>query len=500
MTKTTQTKSSIKGFIWMFFGNAFDNISQFVIIAVLARLLTPEDFGVIGIILLFVNFSNIFNQMGIGAAIVQMKHITKEHISLSYTLSIVFGIVIGILFYVLAPYVGQFFNLDSLEAPIRFFSFFFPLKSFNSVSLSILQRELKFSAIVKSHSIAYLLGYGLTAIVLALLGFGLWSLIYGQLAILIVQTIILLVYTKPRFSLFNSKKVYKDLLFFGSGYTLDTNFNFFAENSDNIIVGKFLGATSLGIYSRAFQFLSLPASFFGKIYDNVLYPILSSKQDDTEKLSYFYIFSISFCLLVLFPVSLMLLLNAELLVRILLGDQWLDVIAPFQILIIGFCFRFGTRINKSFLKSLGLVYKGALYQFIFASLMISLCMIGVTYYGIIGVSVAVLIATVANYLQVAYRIQKLLDFDFKYFLGLHLKTFINYIPLYLITFLTLYYSSNIYVIIAITCIVLIPICYLLFKHKNSIFRNEHNTVMFNQLVDNSPKIVNTVITKLRLKK
>jgi len=458
MTKTTQTKSSIKGFIWMFFGNAFDNISQFVIIAVLARLLTPEDFGVIGIILLFVNFSNIFNQMGIGAAIVQMKHITKDHISLSYTLSILFGIIIGIVFYVLAPYVGQFFNLDSLEGPIRFFSFFFPLKSFNSVSLSILQRELKFSAIVKSHSIAYLLGYGLTAIVLALLGFGLWSLIYGQLAILIVQTIILLVYTKPSFSIFNSKKTYNDLLFFGSGYTLDTNFNFFAENSDNIIVGKFLGATSLGIYSRAFQFLSLPASFFGKIYDNVLYPILSSKQDDTEKLSYFYIFSISFCLLVLFPVSLMLLLNAELLVRILLGEQWLDVIAPFQILIIGFCFRFGTRINKSFLKSLGLVYKGALYQFIFATLMISLCMIGVNYYGIIGVSVAVLIATVVNYLQVAYRIQKLLDFNFKYFLGLHLKTFINYIPLYLITFLTLYYSSNIYVIIAITCIVLIPIC------------------------------------------
>jgi PST family polysaccharide transporter len=438
--------------------------------------------------------------MGIGAAIVQMKHITKEHISLSYTLSIVFGIVIGILFYVLAPYVGQFFNLDSLEAPIRFFSFFFPLKSFNSVSLSILQRELKFSAIVKSHSIAYLLGYGLTAIVLALLGFGLWSLIYGQLAILIVQTIILLVYTKPSFSLFNSKKIYNDLLFFGSGYTLDTNFNFFAENSDNIIVGKFLGATSLGIYSRAFQFLSLPASFFGKIYDNVLYPILSSKQDDTEKLSYFYIFSISFCLLVLFPVSLMLLLNAELLVRILLGDQWLDVIAPFQILIIGFCFRFGTRINKSFLKSLGLVYKGALYQFIFASLMISLCMIGVTYYGIIGVSVAVLIATITNYLQVAYRIQKLLDFDFKYFLGLHLKTFMIYIPLYIIAFLTLYFNANMYVTIATTCIILIPTCYILFKHENSIFHYKHNTVMFNQLVDNSPKIVNKIAIKLRLKK
>ena len=262
----SKTKSSLKGFAWMFFGNTFNNISQLIIIGILARLLTPTEFGIIGIILLFVNFSNIFTQLGIGTALVQKKEISKAHISLGFSLSAILGILVGLLFYWIAPYIGQFFNLENLEEPIRFFAFFFPLKGLNSVSTALLQRDLNFPAIVKSDALSYFFGYGITAVTLAFMDFGLWSLIYGQLAILIVQTIILLYYVKPSFSLFNNKQTYNDLLFFGSGFTLDLTFNFFAENSDNIIVGKLLGTTALGVYSRAFQFLSLPASFFGQIY------------------------------------------------------------------------------------------------------------------------------------------------------------------------------------------------------------------------------------------
>ncbi len=498
---SSKTKSSIIGFIWMFFGNTFNIFSQLLILGILARLLTPEEFGIIGIILLFVNFSNIFTQMGVGTALVQMKTITQNHISIGYTLSIILGILIGALFYFLAPYIGTFFNLENLEGPIRFFSFFFPLKSFNGISSSLLQRELRFPALVKANTLSYLLGYGLTSITLALLGYGLWSLIYGQLAILIVETIILFYYKRPSFSIIGDKSVYKDLLVFGSGYTLDTSFNFFAENSDNIIVGKILGASSLGIYSRAFQFLALPASFFGKIYDKVLFPILSDKQDDTPKLTSFYVFSISFCLIVLFPVSLLLLFNAELIVRVLLGDQWLDVIKPFQVLIIGFCFRFGTRINKSFLKSLGLVYHGALYQFIFAVVMIISCLIGVHFYGLVGVALGVLFATVFNYVQVSFRIQKLLNFDYIYFLKLHLNAFLNFLPILIVIAVTLYLGYNsIMNAIIISVIVIVPLLLIPVKNKRSIFYNTHNSLMFNQFVNNSPGIVKKFATKLKLVK
>ncbi|NND10533.1 MAG: lipopolysaccharide biosynthesis protein, partial [Flavobacteriaceae bacterium] len=487
---SSKTKSSIIGLIWMFFGNSFNVFSQLLILGILARLLTPEDFGVIGIILIFVNFSNIFTQMGIGTALVQLKTITEQHISQSYTLSIILGILIGVLFYFLAPYIGTFFNLTDLEGPIRFFSFLFPFKSFNGISTSILQRKLRFPAIVKTNTVSYLLGYGLTSITLAFLGYGLWSLIYGQLAILIVETVMLWYYQKPSFSIISNKSILKELMVFGSGYTLDTNFNFFAENSDNIIVGKVLGAASLGIYSRAFQFLALPASFFGKIYDKVLFPVLSNKQDDKAKLTSFYIFSISFCLIILFPISIILLFNAELIVRVLLGDQWLDVIEPFQVLIIGFAFRFGTRINKSFLKSLGLVYHGALYQFIFAVLMISSCLMGVYLFGLVGVALGVLFATVMNYLQVSFRIQKLLDFKYKYFLMLHANAFINFLPIVIVVTLTLFFGyGSIANSIIISIAVILPLLLIPVKNKKSIFYDAHNSLMFNQFVNNSPGIV-----------
>jgi O-antigen/teichoic acid export membrane protein len=495
----SKTKSSIKGFIWMFFGNTFNTLSQLLIIGILARLLTPTEFGIIGIILIFVNFSDIFTKMGVGTALVQLKTITNGHIALGYSLSIIFGIIIGVLFYILAPYIGTFFNLTDLEGPIRFFSFFFPIKSFNSISIALLQRDLRFSAIVKSNSMSYFFGYGITSIILALLGFGLWALIYGQLAILIVNTIILLNYQKPSFSLNNDKKTYKDLLLFGSGFTLDTNFNFLAENSDNIIVGKIMGATSLGIYSRAFQFLSLPASFFGRIYDAILFPVLSSKQDDIKKLTSFYLFSISFCLLVLFPVSLILLYNAELLVTLFLGNQWLEAIEPFQILILGFCFRFGTRINKSFLKSLGLVYQGALYQLIFAIVMISSCLIGVHFFGLVGVALGVLFATVTNYIQVSYRIHKILDFKYSYFIKLHFKSFLNLSPILIIIIVTIFLRFNtILLSLCITIIIILPLLIIGLKAKKSIFYETHNMIMFKQLVDKSPKMVKRIVLKFNL--
>ncbi len=494
----SKTKSGIRGFTWMFFGNLFNKFSHIIIIGVLARLLTPEDFGIIGIILIFVSFSDIFTQMGIGTALVQKEHINKDHISLGYTLSMFIGIFVGITFYFLAPYVGRFFNLEGLEGPIRFFSFFFPIKSMNSVSIALLQRDLKFDALVKSSSISYLFGYGLTSITFALLGYGYWSLIYGQLAILIVNTIVLLFYKTPSFSLFNSRKTYKELLFFGSGYALDTYINFFADNTDNLIIGKVLGTSSLGIYSRAFQLFALPASFFGTIYDKVLFPILSSKQSDKEKLSSFYIFSNSFSLLVLLPLSLILLFNAELIITILLGEQWLEVIIPFQILVVGLYIRFGTKINKAFLKSLGLVYQGVYYQTIYAIMMATFVFVGVKYFGVIGAAAGVLLTNIINYIQVSFKIQQLLNYTYSFFLRIHLSAFLNYLPIVLLIVGVSFFGYNNKISAAIlTILIILPLLLVPLKNKKSFFYRSSNIEMLKQVIHNSPSFMKRAVLKIK---
>lgn len=498
---TSVSQSAMGGAVWMLFGSIFQIVVQIGIISVLARLLSPTDFGVVGVMMLFVSFTYIFTQLGIGASLIQMQDITPKHISVGYTLSIVLGLIICIIFFFLAPLLGKFFNLTNLEAPIRFFSFFFPIKSFNSVSEALLQRRFKFRVTVKANSIAYLVGFGLTSITMAYLGYGYWSIIYGQLVQLLIYTILLVVQEKPSFSFTFDKAIFRQLTSFGTGHTLATVFNYFAENADNMTVGKFLGPAALGIYSRAFQFLSIPSRFFGSIFDNVLFPVLSSKQKETKTLSGFYIFSLSFCHVLLLPISFFLIINAHTLIYILLGPKWDEVVYPFQILIVGLAFRFGTKINKSFLKSLGLVFKGAYYQLIFALLIIGLSYTGAITYGLPGVAYGVLIATVVNYFQISYRLHKVLSYSVKDFFFLHIRSVLFDLPMVLV--LILIYNlhlGNQYITLGISLVVYIPLfLWITFNGSNVLFRYNNQSYL-GVVIKNLPSSVQKVLMRTKFYK
>lgn len=491
-----KAKSSIVGAIWMFFGSGIQIICQLLILAVLARLLTPEDFGIVGIILILVNFSIVFTDMGVGAALVQLKTITKAHIATGYSLSIIIGVVVAVLFFFLAPIIGGFFESESLDKPIKFFSFFFIIFSFNSISESILQRNLKFPERVKARTTSYILGYGVVSIFFAWLGSGFWSLIYGQLGQLIVYTSMLIYFEKPMFTFSINKKIVKALMFFGSGHTMAAFFNYLAETADNLIVAKLLDMKSLGIYSRSYQLLAMPASFFGTIYDRIFFPILSSKQDDTDSLRDFYLFSMSLCFGVLVPFTVVAMINAELIVDLLLGDQWTEAIIVFQILVVGLAFRFATRINKSYLKSLGYVYAGAYYQFVYAALIIALCIFGAKYYGLKGVAVGVIIAMLANYIQISIKLWKLLKFSSKFFIELHLKSILFIVPVVIIYLVLLYFGLNTTIMVLLFSIfIFIPFVIIMFFNKNNIVFNSSNQHLIVQVFENLPGSINKVLSK-----
>lgn len=494
------SRFAISGVIWMFAGSTVQLFLQLGIISVLARLLSPTEFGIVSVIMIMVSFTYIFTQLGIGASLIQLKDITREHISVGYSLSILLGFVICILFYLLAPAIGIFFKLKGLDTAIRFFSFFFPIKSFNSVSEGLLQRKLKFAVTVKANSISYFLGFGATSITMALLHYGYWSIIYGQLVQLLIYTGLLMYYERPIFSLKFDKAIFKQLMSFGTGHTLATVFNYFAENADNMVTGRLLGPTQLGIYSRAFQFLSIPSRFFGAIFDNVLFPVLSSKQEDKVKLSGFYLFSLTFCFVLLFPISIFLIINAGAIIKILLGDNWNEVIYPFQVLILGLTFRFGTKINKSFLKSLGLVYKGAYYQFIFAALILGFSWIGAYWYGLAGVAWGVLAATIINYFQISYRLQKVLLFKSKVFMQLHTKSLLFSLP-FTVVMLIIFFLCGVrdykYLALGLSVLVYLPLFLFSVTRKKSVLYHGSNKLYLLQIINNLPGAIKKHITKTK---
>lgn len=484
--KTSTSKKGMLGVLWTSSGSIVYMLLQFVVLGILARILSPEEFGIVALVLVLVNFTQLFIDMGIASAIVQMQNITKEHISQGYALSILIGVLLGIIFYFSGPWLGQFFNISDLDEPIRFFALFLPFNSINAMSHAMLYRKLNYSVIVKCDVLSYLFGMGLTSIILAYLGFGYWSLIYGHFATTIILTISMLIIEKPYFSFRFSKVVSKDLLFFGSGHTLSTTFNYFAENMDNLVVGKYLSQTALGIYSKAFQLFATPASFFGGVYDKVLFPILSKKNNDKALLGKFYIFSNSVCFGVLIPMSFAIYVNAELIIRTILGDQWDEAILILQILVLGLAFRFGTRINKSYLKSMGLVYTGASFQFIFAIMMLISTYIGSKINGLIGVAVGVFITTIINYLIVVFKLYSVIKFDIKQFSGTILKSLLVFIPLFLLAYFSFEFLDSMYLQLLISVIVYAPIAlYFLFSKKGVLF-NSHNNEMLSIVLNALP--------------
>ena len=499
MKPNLSAKSGLRGVFWNSSGSIVQMVSQFIVIAVLSRLLSPREFGVVGVILILFNFSKIFTDLGIASAIIQIKHLSLKHISLGYSYSIILGTLIGLLFYVIAPNVASFFNLKEADKAIRFFALFFPIYSFNGVSMAILQRQMKFAVVVKCSIISYIFGTGLVSITLAYFGYSYWSLIIGQLSGLLITTIILIINTRPVFSIKYDKLVTKSLLVFGSGHTLGTVFNYFAENMDNIITGRMLNTVALGNYSKAFQLFSIPTGFFGGVYDKVFFPLLSKNQEKKDSLRRFYLLSTSICFGILLPISILIFTNAELIVKFILGEQWVIVPEILRILIIGMAFRFGTRINKSYLKSLGLVFKGAYYQLIFAVLMLSFCLIGSHYYGLSGVAYGVFIATVINYFQMTRKVYFILNFSKKDFIKIHSKTYLFNLP-FVLFHLILYSQDirNVWINLSLTILVYIPIMIFFLFNNNYVILNPSNLKILNQIFTALPKSFQNNLNKFRI--
>ena len=485
--KESAIKSGLNGVMWHFSGSVVQILSQFIVIAVLARLLTPEEFGIIGVILILVNFSGLFTNLGIATAIIQLKNISQQHISQGYSLSLIIGLLVGILFYFFAPIVVDFFDLKNADDAVRFFAIFFPLRSFNSVTNAILTRDLRFSLLVKIGLVCYIFGNGLTSIILAFLDYSYWALIIGQLTGLLIGICLMWYFSPPSFSIKFNKKTTSDLLLFGSGHTLGILFNHLGDNADNIVVGKYFGTVSLGIYSKAFQLFGIPTRFFGAVYDKVFFPILAKNQEKKEKLASFYLLSTSFCLGILFPIATLLFVNADLIIKIMLGDQWSMVTYPFQILIFGMAYRFGTRINKSYLKSLGIIFKGAYYQFIFAVLMFLFCLLGGYLYELPGVAFGVFLATFLNYYQMSYRLYKELGFSKKYFLQLHFKTIILYIPFFVITLILYKFGvRQIWIHLGLSAFIYLPLFFIFIINKKNIIFNDVNALILSQIFYSLP--------------
>lgn len=385
------TQKTLAGFLWTFTGAGTQIVLRIGVLAVLARLLTPSDFGVVGAALILITFTEIFSQLGVGPAIVQKPDLDHHHIRTGMTFSIFLGCGVGGLIFALSDQLAAVFRIDGVQPAIEVLALSFPIKGLSLVAEALLRRWMQFKKLAVINGASYFFGYAAVAISLATMGWGVMALVCGHLAQISLMAAGNLFLARRSIGFALNFLALRQLLNFGVGHSLTSIGNYVALNADNIIVARWIGVEALGTYGRAYQFLVQPTNLLGGLVNQVLFPAMSSVQHDNKKLARAFRLTVALLAMTTLPLSAVLVVLAPEIVSLLLGKQWMGVTLPFQILATCLVFRVGYNAAAIVACAKGAIYRGALRQWLYAVLVSTGAWIG-HFAGITGVALGVAVA------------------------------------------------------------------------------------------------------------
>jgi O-antigen/teichoic acid export membrane protein len=324
---------TVKGLAWNTGRKLSHTFSNIVITLILVRFLSPSDFGEVGMITVFSGFASVFLDFGLGNALIQKAKISQEQISTIFWLSILMGIFLALLFYILAPQLAAFYQIPRLEIISKVISINFILSAIGGIPRSLLIKEMKFKQLFQIDMTAFLIS-GIVAILLAHHGYGVWSLIQLILTQSLLMVLFIWLVRNWWPSLVFNLAGIKEFLSFGFNLTGNGILNYTARNFDNLLIGKVLGESALGIYSKAYSFLMLPLSNITNVFNQVLFPSFSTIQKDHKQISSMYLKAVAVIAMITFPLMMLVFITSENLVHLLFGKDWLEMIPLIKI----FCF------------------------------------------------------------------------------------------------------------------------------------------------------------------
>lgn len=384
---------------WQLVSVVTQAVLQVSVLSVLARYVTPEEFGVIAIANIFIMFATVLTLGSIRPAIIQNNNINSDYIRVAFTFSLFLGVLFSLFLFFTSGLISEYFENEILNDVLIVISISFLLNSFGLVSEALIEKSLGFKKSAIANIVSYSLGYSLPAVLLAINGYGVWSLAIAVVLQSAVKNILLYSFSRHSIKLLLSINELKLITVFSVGSMSKWLFNYIALQADNFIVGKLLGAGALGFYSMAFTAMDLPRRFLANIVEKVLLPSLSIIQDDNDRFSKASLRAYEALNTIMMPVSIFLLIIANDIVILILGDKWLQVVIPLQIMLLQIPLRTTIRVSDVLTTAKGVLYKNAVRKFIYASVVIIFALIG-TEWGLVGVSAAVTLAVVVHYIMV----------------------------------------------------------------------------------------------------
>ncbi len=325
------TKTAIIGFSWL---SAFRVVTRVVSLgktAVVARFLSPAQFGLFGITTILLSFVEVITETGVNVFLVQQKDNIENYLDSAWIVSIVRGTIIAVVMVVSAPFVAQFFNAPDATSLLYAMSLVPFIRGFINPSVVIFQKELKFKKEFFFRTIILLIEVAVTFILLALNPAPI-SLIWGLVAGVITEVILSYIVFPSRPRLRLNTGYIKTLFNHGKWITGATVFNYGFERGDNIIVGRILGTQSLGIYDMAYRFSMLPITEVAEIINKVTFPVYVKISNDYFRLKRAYFRTIVVITMLVLPFGIILFIFPELIIRIILGEQWLGAVEVLRVL------------------------------------------------------------------------------------------------------------------------------------------------------------------------
>lgn len=401
------TKDAIKGISWVGLLRITTRFLAFVRIAILARILTPSQFGLFGIASLVLALIEIITETGINVFLIQENRKVESYISTAWIVSIVRGIFVALLLFVLSPIIASFFNAPEALQLLMLISLVPLVRGFINPSIALLQKDLLFDKEFFLRFFIFFIDATIAVLVtfLTLSPVGIiWGLIVGAIAEVYLSFV--MISPRPQFR-FELPKVI-EVIHRGKWITASGIFNYLFHNIDDIIVGKILGTSALGLYQVGYRISTLPISEVADVISRVTFPVYVKIINDKKRLARAFFKTTSLVTLLTIPFGVVLFLFPEIIVRILLGEQWVQAALTIKILAL-----FGvTRAISGSASALYLAAKKQVYVTVVTCVSLAVLLFSIFLlihlYGIVGAAMSVLIGSIAPVPLFIYYTRKVL--------------------------------------------------------------------------------------------
>jgi O-antigen/teichoic acid export membrane protein len=326
------SQRTVRGGVWVFSLRIVQQIFGLARLLILARILAPSDFGLMGIALLAMSTLETFSQTGFQAALIQKKENIESYLDAAWTVLILRGLLLFGILYFAAPFVASFFDTPEAKPIIQVIGFSVLFQAFTNIGVIYFQKELEFNKEF-IYQFAGTLADFIVAISAVLILKNVWALVFGMLAGNAVRCIVSYLIHPYRPHLSRDLAKAKELFGFGKWVLGSSILIFLITQGDDILVGKLLGATALGFYQLAYRISNMPATEITHVISRVTFPVYSKLQNDIPKLREAYLKVLQVTAFLSFPVAGLIFVLAPDFTKIFLGEKWMPMVPAMQVLV-----------------------------------------------------------------------------------------------------------------------------------------------------------------------